>query len=71
VRAGDGVLARTGGNETVFQFDYALAERIPVSLEAFRNRFVAEEAEADDTDALEADASDEDDGFLPPSDDSP
>jgi hypothetical protein len=71
VRAGDGVLARTGGNETVFQFDYALAERIPVSLEAFRNRFVAEEAEADDTDALEADAFDEDDGLIPPSDDSP
>ena len=71
VSGSDGVLARTEGSETVFQFDYELAERIPVSLEAFRNRFVSEEAEADDTDALEADAFDEDDGLLPPSDDSP
>ncbi len=71
VRGDDGVLARTEGNEIVFQLDYERAERIPVSLEAFRNRFVAEEPEADDTDALEADASDEDDDLLAPSDESP
>jgi hypothetical protein len=50
VRGSDGVLARTEGSEMVFQLDYELAERIPVSLEAFRYRFVLEEEpEGDET----------------------
>jgi hypothetical protein len=36
----DGIPARIPGQETVFQLDLALAEHLPVSLEAYRNRFV-------------------------------
>ncbi|MDH3211285.1 MAG: DUF4340 domain-containing protein [Myxococcales bacterium] len=59
VRGDAGVLARTEGRETVFEFDYALAEHIPVSLAAFLNRFVSEEsdaAEPEETAAADPDA---------------
>lgn len=34
-----GIVARAADGETVYRLDYALAEHLPVSLEAFRNRF--------------------------------
>jgi len=54
VQQGDRVLAKRADRPTVFRMDAALAEHIPVSLEAFRNRFVSkgspepESAPADD-----------------------
>jgi hypothetical protein len=48
VRGSEWILARAAGDPTVYELDYALAEHVPVTLEAFRNRFVVgkEEAEA-------------------------
>lgn len=44
-----GIAARREGDPRVYWLDYALAEELPVSLEAFRNRFVsAEEAPGDE-----------------------
>lgn len=44
-----GVLyARVPGADRVYALDSTLAEDVPVSLEAFRNRFVSQEAESDD-----------------------
>jgi hypothetical protein len=45
-----GILARAPGAETVYRLDYQLAEHLPVSLGAFRNRFRSAEpaAEPDD-----------------------
>lgn len=38
-----GVVARLPDGDTVFELDPAVAEHLPVSLDAFRNRFVAKE----------------------------
>jgi hypothetical protein len=38
-----GILARKPGAEPVYRLDYALAEHLPVSLDAFRNRFLSAE----------------------------
>ncbi|MBW2235988.1 MAG: hypothetical protein JRG85_11405 [Deltaproteobacteria bacterium] len=38
-----GILARSPGGETVYRLDYALAEHLPLSLDAFRNRFLSAE----------------------------
>jgi hypothetical protein len=46
VRGTGGVVAQTGENPTLFELDPGLAEHLPVSLEAFRNRFVAAAEEA-------------------------
>lgn len=47
----DGVVAQTGENPQVFRLDAATAEHLPVSLEAFRNRFLARgEADRGETD---------------------
>jgi hypothetical protein len=46
LRGSRGIVAQTGENPTLFQLDLDLAEHIPVSFEAFRNRFLAEEEEA-------------------------
>jgi hypothetical protein len=42
-RGADGIAARRPGVETLFLLDPALAEQIPVSLEALRSRFLAPE----------------------------
>jgi hypothetical protein len=49
----DGIPARTPDRETIFLLDAELAEHIPLSLEAVRNRFLAEPepAELDDSPA--------------------
>jgi hypothetical protein len=44
VQKGDRIIARRAGRSTIFRIDAALSEHIPVSLEAFRNRFVSKEA---------------------------
>jgi hypothetical protein len=41
LRSTDGILAQRGGDDTVYVLDYELAEHLPVSLEAFENRFRA------------------------------
>jgi hypothetical protein len=46
LRGSQGIVAQTGENPTLFQLELDLAEHIPVSFEAFRNRFLAEEEEA-------------------------
>jgi hypothetical protein len=38
-----GILARRPGAEPVYRLDYALAEHLPLSLDAFRNRFLSAE----------------------------
>ena len=43
VRGDEGIVAQSAGNAVVFELDHGLAERVPVSLEAFRNRFLATE----------------------------
>jgi len=48
IQGGSWVLARTPGRDTLFGLDLALAEHLPVNLEAFRNRFVAEAEEEED-----------------------
>lgn len=42
---GESILARAAGDPTVYRLGYELAEHVPVSLEAFRNRFGSEEVE--------------------------
>lgn len=64
VQQGDRVLAKRADRPTVFRMDAALAEHIPVSLEAFRNRFVSKES-PESASAPEGDAADLDD-TLPP-----
>ena len=44
LRGSQGIVAQTGEHPALFQLDLDLAEHIPVSFEAFRNRFLAEEA---------------------------
>jgi hypothetical protein len=50
LRESDGIVAQRAGDDTVFVLDYELAEHLPVSYEAFENRFrskgEAEEPEA-------------------------
>ena len=43
VEKGDQIFAQVPGRETVYRVPSKLAEHVPVSLEAFRNRFVAKE----------------------------
>jgi hypothetical protein len=62
VRDDGGVVAQTVGNATVFELDPAVSQFVPVSLDAFRNRFVARQPEASD-DAVGEDAPFELPGF--------
>jgi len=39
----EGIVAKAADRDTVYRLDYELAESLPVSLEAFRNRFLAPE----------------------------
>jgi len=45
LRGSQGIVAQSGENPALFQLEIELAEHIPVSFEAFRNRFLAEEEE--------------------------
>jgi hypothetical protein len=64
----DGIIARAVGDPTIYRIDYGLAEFIPVSLEAFRNRFVAEEETAE---AIEMPPDPAAQDFLSPTQESP
>jgi hypothetical protein len=44
LRGTDGIIAQRAGDDTVFVLDLELAEHLPVSYEAFENRFRSEEA---------------------------
>jgi hypothetical protein len=46
LRSDRGVVAQSAGNPMVFELDYQLAEHLPVSLDAFENRFEAKPEEA-------------------------
>ena len=65
----DWILARTEGHETVFRLEARFAERIPLSFEAYRNRFVAEADDPDPNPAPDLDAEDGD--LLSPREESP
>jgi hypothetical protein len=43
VEGSEWIAARAAGDPVLYRLDYALAEQLPVSLDAFRNRFRAEE----------------------------
>lgn len=51
VQDGDRIIARRADRPTIFRLDAAKAEDVPVSLEAFRNRFVSKEAPAEETES--------------------
>jgi hypothetical protein len=54
LRGHDGIFAQREGDDTVYLLDYELAEHLPVTFEAFENRFRArEKAEAPDAGAEE------------------
>lgn len=59
VQSGDRVVARRGDRPTIFRMDAARAEHVPVSLEAYRNRFAAPEEPAEETAAAQEDAAPE------------
>jgi hypothetical protein len=70
VEGSEWIAARAAGDPTVYRLDYALAEQLPVSLDAFRNRFRAAEAEAaPEQEPAPAPGAGED--FLPPGEESP
>jgi len=46
VEGSEWIVARAAGDPTVYRLAYSVAEQLPVSLDAFRNRFRAEEAPA-------------------------
>jgi len=56
LRGDDGVVARRPDRPEVYLLDYGVAEYLPVSLQAFRNRFVSE-AEPEEPAAAEAEPS--------------
>ncbi len=51
-----GIVARVADVDTVFRLDYELAEDVPVTLEAFRNRFLSKERDEEEAeDEIEED----------------
>jgi hypothetical protein len=51
-----GIAAQRPGDDVVYRLDYDLAERIPISLEAFTNRFrSSEQPQEPDADSLDSD----------------
>jgi hypothetical protein len=69
-RGNERIYAQAEGNDTVFELDYAVAEHLPVNLEAFLNRFVSGEDEEVQFDDEEI-PSDLDDELLTPEEESP
>jgi hypothetical protein len=66
----EGIVARVAGSPIIYRLDYELADQIPISLDAFRNRFVARaDDEVEQGAALDAPADSED--FLSPTQESP
>jgi Domain of unknown function (DUF4340) len=67
-RGPDGIVAQVAGDPVIYRLDAALAEQIPVSLEAFRSKFAGEASQASESDSSE---SDEPHDFLTPTEESP
>jgi hypothetical protein len=57
-----GIVARSASSERIYRLDFALAEHVPVSLEALRNRFLSKEGEDA---AADEPAPEEGEGFDP------
>ena len=53
IRDSEGIVAQTGENAQVFEISLEHAEQLPVSLEAFQNRFIEEPEEETETEAEE------------------
>jgi hypothetical protein len=70
VEGSEWIIARAAGDPAVYRLEYELAEHVPVSLDAFRNRFAvaAGEPDADAPPPSPGGAAGE---FLPPSEESP
>jgi hypothetical protein len=73
VEGSEWIFARAAGDPTVYRLPYSLAEQLPVSLDAFRNRFLAPEAPEADAQKPAEDAQPAPDGadFPSPSEESP
>ncbi len=69
VEGSEWIAARAAGDPTVYRLPYSLAEQLPVSLDAFRNRFRAAEGEAVPAPGETVGPDSED--FLPPAEESP
>jgi hypothetical protein len=65
VEGSEWIIARAAGEPRVYRLEYELAEQIPVSLDAFRNRFLASEEPASDAPPTPPDE------FLAPGEESP
>jgi hypothetical protein len=66
----EGIAARAVGDATVYRLDLAIAEHVPVSLEALRSRFLVDaEPESDDAAVLQEEGEGLD--FLSPTEESP
>ena len=53
IRNSEGIVTQSGENPQVFEIALDLAEQLPVSLEAFRNRFIEEPEEETEAEAEE------------------
>ncbi len=53
IQGSEGIVAQRADRDTVFRVDYELAEHVPVSIEALRNRFLASEEEPEPPPGLE------------------
>ncbi|HVH20721.1 MAG TPA: DUF4340 domain-containing protein [Myxococcota bacterium] len=72
VEGSEWIAARAAGDPTLYRLAYPVAERVPVSLDAFRNRFRAEETEGAAPPAEEpAPTPEAGADFPPPGDESP
>jgi hypothetical protein len=66
VEGSEWIIARAAGDPAVYRLEYELAEHLPLGLEAFRNRFLAEDEPAAPAEEIE-----ELPDFLTPSEESP
>jgi hypothetical protein len=71
LQGSDGIPAQRADRPTVFELDHALSEHVPVSLEALRNRFLAEDEAPAGADAAGAGAEPPAPDAAPPVEDSP
>ena len=60
-----GIVARSPGSDAIYELSDAVAEELPVSLPAFRNRFVAEGAEEGEPEAWRRFVPDDDPTWRP------
>ena len=56
LQGGEGIVAKAAARDEIYQLEYELAEHIPVSLEAFRNRFALQPEEEEGAEASDVPA---------------